>query len=66
MTFASSTPRSFGQEEMGFLQGLVTQASVTIKALTLQRELQVTTARAMELARQAEATARRRASSSRR
>src|SRR5512132_3790730 len=57
MTFASSTPRSFEEEEMGFLQGLVTQASVTIKALTLQRELQATTARAMELARQAEATA---------
>ena len=57
MTFASSTPRSFGEEEMGFLQGLVTQASVTIKALTLQRELQATTARAMELARQAEASA---------
>ena len=58
MTFASSTPRSFGEEEMRFLQGLVTQASVTIKALTLQRELQATTARAMELARQAEASAR--------
>ena len=57
MTFASSTPRSFGEEEMAFLQGLVTQASVTIKALTLQRELQATTARAMELARQAEASA---------
>ena len=57
MTFASSTPRSFGEEEMAFLQDLVTQASVTIKALTLQRELQATTARAMELARQAEASA---------
>ena len=57
MTFASSTPRSFEDEEMVFLQGLVTQASVTIKALTLQRELQATTARAMELARQAEASA---------
>jgi signal transduction histidine kinase/ActR/RegA family two-component response regulator len=57
MTFASSTPRSFEEEEMAFLQGLVTQASVTIKALTLQRELQATTARAMELARQAEASA---------
>ena len=42
---------------MAFLQDLVTQASVTIKALTLQRELQATTARAMELARQAEASA---------
>jgi signal transduction histidine kinase/CheY-like chemotaxis protein len=58
VTFASSTPRSFGEEEMAFLQGLVTQASVTIKALTLQRELQATTARAMELARQAEASAK--------
>ncbi len=57
LTFASSTPRSFGEEEMAFLQGLVTQASVTIKALTLQRELQATTAQAMELARQAEASA---------
>jgi signal transduction histidine kinase/CheY-like chemotaxis protein len=57
MTFASSTPRSFGEEEMAFLQDLVTQASVTIKALMLQRELQATTARAMELARQAEASA---------
>jgi len=57
MTFASSTPRSFAEEEMAFLQDLVTQASVTIKALTLQRELQATTARAMELARQAEASA---------
>jgi CheY-like chemotaxis protein len=42
---------------MTFLQDLVTQASVTIKALTLQRELQAATARAMELARQAEASA---------
>jgi two-component system sensor histidine kinase/response regulator len=57
MTFASSTPRAFGEEEMAFLQDLVSQASVTIKALTLQRELQATTARAMELARQAEASA---------
>jgi signal transduction histidine kinase/DNA-binding response OmpR family regulator len=57
MTFASSTPRSFAEEEMAFLQDLVTQASVTIKALTLQRELQATTGRAMELARQAEASA---------
>jgi signal transduction histidine kinase/DNA-binding response OmpR family regulator len=56
MTFASSTPRAFGEEEMAFLQDLVTQASVTIKALTLQRELQATTARAMELARLAEAS----------
>jgi signal transduction histidine kinase/ActR/RegA family two-component response regulator len=56
MTFAASTPRSFGEEEMAFLQDLVTQASVTIKALTLQRELQATTARAIDLARQAEAS----------
>jgi signal transduction histidine kinase/DNA-binding response OmpR family regulator len=58
ITFASSTPRVFGPEEMAFLQNLVTQVSVTIKALTLQRELQATTAHAMELARQAEASAR--------
>ena len=58
ITFASSTPRSFGAEEMAFLQGLVTQASVTIKALNLQRQLQASTARAMELARQAEASGR--------
>jgi signal transduction histidine kinase/ActR/RegA family two-component response regulator len=58
MTFASSTPRTLDEQEMAFLQDLVTQASVTIKALTLQRELQATTARAVELARQAEASAR--------
>jgi len=57
ITFASSTPRELDEEEMAFLQDLVTQASVTIKALTLQRELQSTTARAMELARQANASA---------
>jgi signal transduction histidine kinase/ActR/RegA family two-component response regulator len=57
MTFTSSTGRSLGEEEMAFLHDLVTQASVTIKALTLQRELQATTARAMELARQAEKSA---------
>jgi signal transduction histidine kinase/DNA-binding response OmpR family regulator len=57
MTFASSTPRCFGEDEMAFLQDLVTQASVTIKALMLQRELQATTAHAVELARQAEASA---------
>jgi signal transduction histidine kinase len=58
MTFASSTPRQLDEEEMAFLQDLVTQASVTIKALTLQRELQSATARAMELARQAETSTR--------
>jgi signal transduction histidine kinase/DNA-binding response OmpR family regulator len=58
ITFAASTPRSFGEEEMAFLQGLVTQASVTIKALNLQRQLQASTSRAMELARQAEASGR--------
>jgi signal transduction histidine kinase/CheY-like chemotaxis protein len=58
ITFASSTPRQLDEEEMAFLQDLVTQASVTIKALTLQRELQSATVRAMELARQAETSTR--------
>jgi signal transduction histidine kinase/DNA-binding response OmpR family regulator len=58
ITFASSTPRQLDEEEMTFLHDLVTQASVTIKALTLQRELQAASARAMELARQADASTR--------
>jgi two-component system, sensor histidine kinase and response regulator len=58
ITFAASTPHAFGEEEMAFLQDVVTQASVTVKALLLQRELQATTAHAVELARQAEASAR--------
>jgi signal transduction histidine kinase/CheY-like chemotaxis protein len=58
ITFASSTPRQLDEAEMAFLQDLVTQASVTIKALSLQRELQSATARAVELARQAEASTR--------
>ena len=61
MTFASSTPRALDEPEMEFLQDLVTQASVTIKAVTLQHELQASTARAIELARQAEASARAKA-----
>src|SRR5206468_1988945 len=54
ITFASPTRRTLDADEMAFLQDLVTQASLTIKALRLQRELGATTARAIELARQAE------------
>ncbi len=61
ITFAASTPQAFGEEEMTFLQDVVTQVSVTIKALMLQRELQATTARAVDLARQAEASTRAKA-----